>query len=212
MSPCSILTRAIVDFELRIHAQRATEIALVLRDPEPMIFGELLQSAVAQPIDSRIADVKDMRGGGLDHHRAQACTRSRDPDRIDTGSAASARRARSSSPSARVAPMPHRPGGRRAVVILQEAFDGRFAGDLADVAAAHAVGQRDGDAFGGQLRLVGNAGAVKVLVDLLAAAVGMLPRERFSSRAGSIDAVTPPRTQRASSAPSSSAWSTASGR
>ena len=66
------------------------------------------------------------------------------------------------------------PGVGRAVVVGQEAFDGGFAGDLADVAAADAVGDHDGDALQAQQRLLRNQYAVKILIDLLAALVGVL--------------------------------------
>src|SRR3546814_20550307 len=46
---------------------------------------------------------------------------------------------------------------------------------MADVAAADAVGERDGDALAAQQRLGGNDDAVAILVGFLAAAVGILP-------------------------------------
>ena len=39
----------------------------------------------------------------------------------------------------------YRPGFRRAEIVVQKSFDRGFAGDVADIAAADAVGQRDGD-------------------------------------------------------------------
>src|SRR5688572_29855054 len=73
----------------------------------------------------------------------------------------------------------HGPGLRRAIVVLQEASDSRLAGDLTDVAAADAVGERDADALQARERLLGNARAMKVLVRRLAPLVGVLTERDF---------------------------------
>ena len=100
-----------------------------------------------------VADMEDMRGRRLDDHGAEradvalvfvveilALPRLRVQPGIGRRNDALRRRF-------------DRPGFRRAVIVGQEAFDGGFAGDLADVAAADAVGQDDGDALQAQQRL-----------------------------------------------------------
>ena len=50
---------------------------------------------------------------------------------------------------------------------------------MADIAAANAIRQRHGDAFGGEQGLLGRVQAEGVLIDLLAPFVGMLPDGYF---------------------------------
>ena len=140
-----------------------------------MILGELLQRVAGQAVDSGVADMKDMRGRRFDDQRAQRTDIALVPvvgvlappglgvqPGIGRGQHAMRRGF-------------HRPGFRGAVIVGQEALDRRFAGDLADIAAADAVRQHDGDAFQAEQRLVRDQGAVKILIDLLPAFVGMLP-------------------------------------
>ena len=56
---------------------------------------------------------------------------------------------------------------------------GRFTGDMADIAAADAIGQYDGNALQAKQRLFGNENAVKVLIGRLAPLVRMLADRDF---------------------------------
>ena len=56
------LERLVVDFDLRIDAERAAQIALFRRDDDPVIVGELLERVAGDAVDPAIADMKDMRG------------------------------------------------------------------------------------------------------------------------------------------------------
>ncbi|MNJ72665.1 hypothetical protein D3C77_693540 [compost metagenome] len=58
----------IVDFKVGREAQRAPQIAFVLRDPDAMVVGQSLHRARAQPVDAGVANMQDVRGGGLQHH------------------------------------------------------------------------------------------------------------------------------------------------
>src|SRR5882672_627677 len=78
---------------------------------------------------------------------------------------------------------PDRPGVRRAVVVLEEGLDRDLARGAAHPAAADAVGERDGNSLGAQLRAPGDAGAVKVLIALLASPVGMLAERDLQAAA-----------------------------
>src|SRR3546814_14459337 len=60
--------RQVVDLELRIDAERAAEIALLRRDDDPVILGQLLKGLAAEPPDAGIADTEPMRGGRLYDH------------------------------------------------------------------------------------------------------------------------------------------------
>src|SRR5262245_31871206 len=71
------------------------------------------------------------------------------------------------------------PGLRGAVVVLDEALDRGFAGDVADGAAADAVGERDDDALAAKLAVFRHEGVVEILVDFLWALVGVLPDGDF---------------------------------
>ena len=57
----------VVDFDLLIHAQRAAEIALLRRDDDAVILGELFQALSRDPVDAGVADVKNVRRGRSDH-------------------------------------------------------------------------------------------------------------------------------------------------
>ena len=56
------LEHPVVDFDLRIHAQRAAEIALLRRDDDPVIVGQLLERVAGDAVDARVADMEDVRG------------------------------------------------------------------------------------------------------------------------------------------------------
>jgi hypothetical protein len=164
----------IVDFELRADAQRAAEIALIRGNDQPMVVGQLLQVAVAEAINAAVADMEDMRGVGLDDQRAErahitavhvvavlAVPALRIEPGVCCGQHALRRRL-------------DRPGFRSAVVVVEKTLDRRFAGYVADLAAADAVGQGDGDSLATELRFVRDAQPVKILIDFLAALVGVL--------------------------------------
>ena len=173
------LQRAIIDLDLRIDAERAAQIALGRRHRDAVILGQLLERSAGQPIHARIADVEDVRGGALDHHRAECAhiplvavvgvapaPRLRVEPRIGCGDDAPRRGA-------------HRPGFRGTVIVGEEALDRRLGRDMADLAAADAVGERDRDALRRQQRLVRRQDAVEILVRLFAAFVGKLPDRDF---------------------------------
>src|SRR4029077_10341628 len=61
----------------------------------------------------------------------------------------------------------------------QKALDRGLRGDAADIAAADAICQHDGDAFEAQQRFVRDQNAVKILIGLLATFVRMLPDRYF---------------------------------
>ena len=159
--------------------KRAAEIALLRRDDDAMVFGQLLERVAGDAVDAGIADMKQMRGRGLDDHRAEGADVAlvfvvEELASPGLGVQPGVRR-RQHALRRRL----HRPGFRGAVVVGQKAFDGGLAGDLADVAAADAVGQDDGDALHAEQRLFRNQDAVKILIGLLATLIGMLP-DRYS--------------------------------
>jgi hypothetical protein len=166
----------VVDLQVRVHAERAAQVTLLLRDPQAVVGGELLQRGVTHAINARVAGVEQVRGGRLQHQRAEGA---------DVAPVLLMRLG--TLAGLRVQPgihrhqhalrrFLHRPGRRSAVVILEEAAHRGLAGHLAHGAAADAVGQRQRDALRRELRFPGNAGAVEILVDLLAPLVGMLPQ------------------------------------
>ncbi len=63
--------RLVVDFDRCVDAERSAQIALLRRDREPVILGQLLHGIVQDAVDSEVADVKQMCGRGLEHDRAQ---------------------------------------------------------------------------------------------------------------------------------------------
>src|SRR5665213_3415781 len=144
-----------------------------------MIFGQLLEGLAGEPTDPRVADVEQMRGGRLDDHGAQ---------RTDVALVLVVEIL--AAPGLRVQPQVrrrqhtlrrslHRPGFRRAVIVRQEAFDRRLARDLADVAAADAIRQDDGDALHAEQRLFRDQNAMEILIGLLATLIRILP-DRYS--------------------------------
>src|SRR6266481_727194 len=63
----------------------------------------------------------------------------------------------------------HAPGGMRAVVVLQEALDRTLARLLGAFARRHAVGNRHGDAMGGDKRWTRDHDAIGIVITFLAA-------------------------------------------
>ena len=139
--------RQVIDLDLRIYAERAAEIALLRRDDDAMIVGQLLERVAGKTIDPAIADVKDMRGGRLDDHGAQRA----DVAPVLVVGILAAPRLRVQPGIGRLQHAlrrgPHRPGFRGAVIVGQKALDRRLGCDPADLAAADAVRQHDGDAL-----------------------------------------------------------------
>src|SRR6185503_15465625 len=122
-----------------------------------------------------ISDMKNMRAGRFDDHRAQgadvtlvlvvgisAAPGLRMQPRIGRSDHALRRHC-------------YRPGFGRAVIVGEKPLGGRLARDVADLAAADPIGESDRDALQGQKRLVRNHGAVEVLIDLLAPLIAVLP-------------------------------------
>jgi len=165
---------AVVDLQVPVDAQRAAEVAGVRRHAHAVIFGQLFEVAVAQSIDARIADVEQVRAGRLEHQRAEGAdiaavaviaVRAVAGLRMQPGID------RHQHPLRRLL---HRPGVGGAEVVGKKARHRGFAGDMADLAAADAIGQCNGDALAGELGVSRHAGAVKVLVGRFASAVRML--------------------------------------
>jgi len=173
----------IVDFQMRRQAQRAAQVTFVVRDPDAVILGQLLDRAIPQAIDARVADMQDVRGGALEHHHGQ---------RADVAAvlvlpmALAALRMQPGVGRAEhlLGRLLHGPGLGRAVIVFQKAGHRRLAGDVTDVAAADAVGQRDGDALGAQQRLARHAQPVEILVDGLDAGIGVLAHRHFQRSGG----------------------------
>ena len=120
-----------------------------------------------------------MRGVRLDHHRAQGANVAAV---LVIGVAASPRLRMQPGIRRRDDPLGrrlHRPGFRGAVIVGEKALHGRLAGDLADIAGADPVRQHDRDALQAEQRLLRDQDAMKILIDLLAALVGMLPDRDF---------------------------------
>ena len=173
------LERQIIDLDLRIGAERAAEIALLRRNDDAVIVGELFERVAGKTIDPAIADVKDVPRGRLDDHGAQGA----DVSPVHVMGVLAAPRLRVQPGIGRLQHAlrrrPHRPGFRRAVIVGQKPLDRRLGCDPADLAAADAVRQRDGDALQAEQRLVWNQNAVKILIGLLATFVRMLPDRYF---------------------------------
>ena len=125
--------------------------ALFRGEPEPVIGAELFKLVVVNPVDAGVADMKQMCGGGPEHHHAQG-----------TDIASVAVIAVLALPGLGMKPgigceqhplggLFHRPAFRSGKVVAEETRDGGLAGNLADIAGADAVGDGNGDAFGDQL-------------------------------------------------------------
>ena len=146
------LEHPVIDLNLRIPPQRATEIALLRRYDNSMIVGELLEGIAYHAIDPRIPDMKNMRGRGLNDHHAQGA---HVPLVFIIWVLASAGLGMEPGVGCRDDALRrglYRPGFRRAVVIRKKAFDGRLTRYPADIAAADTVGQGNGDAFQAERR------------------------------------------------------------
>src|SRR6476619_1758348 len=97
-----------------------------------MIVGELLEGAAGRPVDAGVANMKNMRGRGFDDDRAQCADIAfvflvgvlASPG---LGMQPGVRRSQHALYRGL-----YRPGFRSAVVVRQEALDGRLACDLAD--------------------------------------------------------------------------------
>ena len=63
--------RPVVDLDLRIDAQGAAQIALLRRNDDPVIFGQLFEGVAGDAVDAGVADMKNVRRRRLDDHRAE---------------------------------------------------------------------------------------------------------------------------------------------
>ncbi len=161
----------VVDLDLGIHAQRPAEVSLFRRYDDPMIVGELLEGVAGQAIEAGIADMEDVSGCRLHDHHAQRADIALVPVVGVLASAGLRMEPGIGGIDDALRRGLYRPCIRCAVVVRQEALDGRLARHPADAAAADSVRQRHGDALRAERRLFGDHGAVKVLIGLLAALV-----------------------------------------
>ncbi len=183
---------AVVDLQVPVDAQRAAQVAGFRRHAHAVIVGQLFEAAVAQSIDACIADVEQVRAGRLEHQRAEGAdiaTVAVIAVRAVAGLCMQPGIDRHQHPLRRLL---HRPGVGGAEVVGKKARHRCFAGDMTDLTAADAVGQRDGDALAGELGTDGHAGAVKVLVGRLAPAVRILA-EGNGELAGHLQSARKPR-------------------
>lgn len=171
----------VVDLDLRIDAQRTAQVALTVADPHAVVGSQLLQRVAAQPVNARVAHMEYMGSGRFEDHGAERA-------HIATVLvvAVLAMLGLRMQPGVGCIQNPlgrglDRPGVRGAVVVLQKTGNCVLAGHLADRAAADAVGQRQRNALCGELWLVRNVGAMKVLIDLLAPFLRTLPYRNFQS-------------------------------
>ncbi len=165
----------VVDLELRVHTERAAEIALLRGQHDAMVVGQLLEAVARDAVDPAVADMEQMRGGRPDHHGAQ---RADIPLVFVIGVLA--------APRLRVQPGIgrlqhalrrglHRPGFRGAVIVGQEALDRGLRGNAADAARGDAVGKHHGDALQAEQRFARDQHAVEILIGVLAALIRELP-------------------------------------
>src|SRR5262249_42538362 len=141
---------------------------------------ELFETLAVDAVDAAVADMEDVRGGGLDDH----CRKRADVALVAIVFVLLAAPRFCMQPRVRrrqhaLRRRLYRPGFRRAVVIGEKAFDDRLARDLADLTAADSVRDDDGDALEAQERFPRDERAVKVLVDRFAARVGVLADRDF---------------------------------
>ena len=61
----------VVDLDLGIYPERTAEIALLRRDDDAVVVGQLLERVAGDAIDPAVADVKQMRRGRFDDDGAQ---------------------------------------------------------------------------------------------------------------------------------------------
>ena len=166
----------IIDFQMLMNTQRAAEIALLGGQPEPVVLGQGFQCRVAQPVDARIPHMEQVCLGALEYQGTQGADIALVPVVAMLALPGLGMEPGVGGGQHALGGFLHRPGFRGAVVVRQKARHRRFAGDVADLAAADAIGQGNGDALGAQLRFRRNVGAVEILVARLAAALGVLPQ------------------------------------
>ena len=138
---------AVIQFQMRLEAQRAAQVVLATPDPHPVVFGERLHGVAAQPQDAHVTGVEEMGGAALEHqhgHGADVAALGIVPVHAPLGLGM--------QPG--VGGRQHTlhgaldaPGVRGGVVVLQHGAHGRLAGFVADLAAADAVGQGQHDAL-----------------------------------------------------------------
>ena len=138
-------------------------------------YNESLQRAVAQSIDAGIAHMEEMCRGGLDDHGAEGADIA---FVVIVGESATPGLGMQPGIGGEYHALRrglYRPGLGGAIVVGDKSRDGSLAGHVTDFAAADAVGQRHGDPLGTQLRLIGDANGIKILIGLLAAFIRILP-------------------------------------
>ncbi len=169
----------VIHLQLRLNAERAAQVDLLGRQAHPVVFGQLLQRLALHPVDAGVTHMKQVCGGGFDDQRAEGADIT--PVFVKTVGAALGL-----GVQPRVGGRQHAlcraldaPGLGGAVIVLQQPVHRSGAGDLADIAAADAIGQCHHHPLGGQCQPLWHAGAVKVLVDLLAALVRVLANAYF---------------------------------
>src|SRR5262245_29369785 len=62
---------AIVDLNLCIHSKRSSEVRLLGRHDDAVVFSERLECTACGATDTSVADVENVRSGRLHHHNAQ---------------------------------------------------------------------------------------------------------------------------------------------
>src|SRR5262249_40165340 len=159
---------------LRVEADRAAEIALATGYPDTVVLRELLERAALQPVDARVPDVEYMCRGRLENQPGERA----DEAAVPVVAVLTLVRARGKRGVRRIEHALdrffHGPGLRRAVIVVEKAHDREFRRHLAHLARTDAVGERDCDSLGRELRLRWRAEAVEVLVDRLASLVRIL--------------------------------------
>ncbi len=207
--PCEV-----VDVDAAVDAERTPEKRSAAIAADAVVLGQLFECMRMQSVDARVAHVQQVRVAPLQHERAEGA----DAAQVLVEAAVAALRLRVQPCIRRLQHAPRRaadrPGLRGGVVVLQEPAHRRGTRDMADPAAADAVGQRDGDALGRQLGAARQHGAVEVLIRDLADARLRVLADADGQHAGfrllrawpSMGA----RSRRRAGAPSCSAWSKAS--
>src|SRR5262245_65168838 len=67
----SYVDRTVVDLDLRIDAQSAPKIALLRRNGDPVVLGQLFKRVPGDAVNSGVANVKNVCGRRLDDHGAE---------------------------------------------------------------------------------------------------------------------------------------------
>ena len=164
----------VVDLECRAHAQGLAEVALGFRQPHPVVFGQLLQCLRVQPVDAGVPHVQQVRLAALEDQRAEGAHMAAVLVEAAFATLGLGVQPRVGGLQHALRGAAHGPGLGREVVVLQKTAHRGGAGHLADRAAADAVGQRQHHTFGGQQGILGHHRAVEVLVQRLAARLGVL--------------------------------------